>query len=240
VTGKRGHPRIAPAALLPAAVVLALVVLSWAAATGPVELLSPSGRTRAVPTPSQSTASPSTDEEATGTLREVTRDVQPRFDLAWLGDLIAYLLLIGVCLAVFLVARRLWLLRWKPPQKPGSVEFEVLPDVAVQEALLEDVDEQLTAVGEGSVRNGIVGCWLRLEQIVAAAGYPRLPAETSSEFVVRVLKSLDLDPRAAATLAALYREARFSEHELGEDKRTAARSALQALHEDLRVRGAVR
>jgi hypothetical protein len=120
------------------------------------------------------------------------------------------------------------------------VEFEVLPDVVVQEALRDDAEAQLAAVGEGSVRNGIVGCWLRLEEIVASAGYPRSPAETSSEFVVRVLKSLDLDPRAAATLAALYREARFSAHRLGEDERTAARSALQALHEELRSRGAAR
>jgi hypothetical protein len=239
VTGKRGHPRIAPAALLPAGVVLALVVLAWAAATGPVRLASPSGRVRDVASPPPSSASPS-DGTDPGNLREVTRDVRPRFDLSWLGDLLIYALLVGLCVAVFLGARRLWLHRWHPPEKPAVVEFEVLPQVSVQEALRADADAQLTAVGEGSVRNGIVGCWLRLEQIVADAGYPRSPAETSSEFVVRVLKSLDLDPRAAATLAALYREARFSEHRLGEDKRTAARSALQALHDDLRVRGAVR
>ena len=237
MTGKQRRPSSAPAALLPTAVVLGLLVLAWAAATGPVRLLSPSGRTRTFGSPSP--APPSTGGPPTGTLREVTRDARLRLDLSWLGDLIAYTVLIGVCVGVFLGARQLWLHRWHPPERPVAVEFETLPDATVVHALSEDVEAQVAAVGEGSVRNGIVGCWLRLEQAVAAAGCPRVPAETSSEFVVRVLKSLDLDPRAAGTLAALYREARFSEHELGEDKRTAARTALLSLHEDLRTRGAV-
>ena len=50
---------------------------------------------------------------------------------------------------------------------------------------------------------------------------------------MRVLKRLDLDPRAISDLSRLYREARFSEHELDESHRVAARSALQRLHSDL-------
>jgi hypothetical protein len=238
VAGKQRRPGIEPEALLPAAVVLGLVVLAWAAATGPVRLVSPSGRTRSFPSASPS-APPTSDGATTGTLREVTRDVRPVFHLAWLGDLLIYTLLIGVGIAAFLAARYLWQNRWRPPERPAVVDFDVLPDVAVREALLEDVDAQLAAIGEGTVRNGIVACWVRLENIVAAAGYPRFPAETSSEFVVRILRALDLDPRAAGALAALYREARFSEHDLGEDVRTAARQALAVLHDDLRVRGAV-
>jgi hypothetical protein len=64
-------------------------------------------------------------------------------------------------------------------------------------------------------------------------------SETSAEFVVRTLRAIDVDPRPIGALAALYREARFSDHELGEARRTAAREALQALHEELRGRGAV-
>jgi hypothetical protein len=78
-----------------------------------------------------------------------------------------------------------------------------------------------------------VACWLRLEQVIAAAGFPRHRSETSAEFTVRVLKVLDVDPRAISALARLYREARFSTHELGEDARTTAESALLRLHEDL-------
>jgi hypothetical protein len=61
------------------------------------------------------------------------------------------------------------------------------------------------------------------------------------------LHTLDLDPRAIGELSHLYREARFSEHELDETARTTARSALQQLHSDLQEldanpprRGAVR
>ena len=36
-----------------------------------------------------------------------------------------------------------------------------------------------------------------------------------------------------AELSALYREARFSEHELGEEHRERAEAALRALHQDL-------
>jgi hypothetical protein len=76
---------------------------------------------------------------------------------------------------------------------------------------------------------------LRLEEAVAAAGVRPGVAETSTELVSRVLHSLDVDPRAVATLAALYREARFSEHPMGEDARAAARASLTRLHEDLRA-----
>ncbi len=66
------------------------------------------------------------------------------------------------------------------------------------------------------------------------------PSETSAELTVRVLHHLDVDPRPVARLAALYREARFSEHELGEDARADARTALEQLRRDLDVRWAVR
>lgn len=237
MTAKGRRPVVAPAALLPTVVVIGLLVLVWAATTGPVRMLRGSGRTHPIGTriPPAPTVSGTADP---GNLREATKDVQPQFHLAWLGDLIMYALFLGACLVALLAVRWLWLHRWRPPEKPVEVEFEVLPG-AIIEALRHDVDAQLAAVEQGDARNGIVACWLRLQEIVAAAGLPPHPSETSAEFVVRTLKALDLDPRAIGTLAALYREARFSEHEIGEDGRTAARSALHVLHDDLRVRGAV-
>jgi hypothetical protein len=218
-------------------VVLGLLLLVWAATTGPVGMFSASGRTRTF-VPRQRPTPSAEESGAPGTLREATRDVQPTFDLAWVGDLIGWTLIIGVCVAAVLAVRWSWQHRWRRPPEPVQVDFEVLPD-KVADALRADVDVQRAAVAEGDPRNGIVACWLRLEEVVAAAGHPRRRSETSSELVVRVLRSLDLDPRAIGTLAALYREARFSEHTLGEDARTAAASALQALHEDLRSRRAV-
>jgi hypothetical protein len=224
-------------ALLPTVVLLGVLVLVWAATTGPVRMLSGSGRTFVFPTPSATSTQPS-ESSSTGNLREVTKDVAPQFHLAWLGDLIAWTVLVGIGIGLFLGLRWLWIHRWQAPAKPEEVEFDVLPDRLV-EALRHDAAAQHAAVEAGDPRNGIVACWLRLQEAVSEAGLPPHRSETSSEFVVRALHSLDLDPRAIGRLAALYREARFSEHELGEDARTAARDALHALHADLRARGAV-
>jgi hypothetical protein len=236
MTGTR-RPLLAPAAWLPTLVLLGLLVAVWAATTGPVRMLRDTGRrlTFDTPTPPPETAS---SDQGPPNLREITKDVQPQFDLSWLGDLIAGALLLGVCLAALLALRWWWLHRWHRPEKPETVDFDVLPD-AITEAMRADAQAQLEAVEQGSPRNGIVACWVRLQEILTGAGVAPRRSETSAEFVVRTLRSLDVDPRAIGALAALYREARFSDHELGEDRRTAARDALRALHEELRSRGAV-
>lgn len=223
--------------LFAAAIATGLVVLVWAAAAGPVGILSASGR-RFHFQPQPPPVTPS-NPGTTKNLREATRDVDQIVDLAWLGELIIWAIFLGILLGVFLVARRVWRDRWRAPAKPADVEFDVLPEVAA-EALRDDVEAQLAAVQEGSPRNGIVRCWLRLEEVVAAAGLPRNPWETSAEFTVRILHAIDLDPLAIGELSRLYREARFSEHELDETARTAARAALRQLHSDLQELGARR
>lgn len=237
--GTERRPVFAPAALLPVAVVIGLLVLVWASTTGPVRMLRDSGRRYVFEPPPHPPPTPYDGPSLMPSLREVTRDVHPLADLSWLGDLIATAVLLLVCVAVLLGLRWIWTHRWHPPAAPEEVAFEVLPDRVV-EALRRDRTAQLDAVGEGSPRNGIVACWLRLQEILSEAGVPPDRAETSAEFVVRALRALDLDPRPIATLAALFREARFSEHPVDEDARRAARTALEALHEDLSLRGAAR
>ena len=234
MTGRERRLTAAPAALLPAGVVLGLLVLVWAATTGPVRMLQDSGR-RYVFEPPTPTASASDGSTPAGTLREVTKGIKPIADLSWLGDLIATGTLLLVCSAVLLGLRWLWLHRWHPPEQPEEVPFEVLP-AQVAASISRDRTAQLEAVAEGAPRNGIVACWLRLQASVEEAGVPPRRSDTSAEFVQRALRSLDLDPRAVATLAALYREARFSEHPVGEDARDAARAALESLHDDLAAR----
>ena len=221
--------------LFAAAIATGLVVLVWAAAAGPVGILSASGR-KFVFRPPPPTPTPS---ETTGTknLREQTRDVERSLDLSWLGELIIWTILLALLVTAVLGIRRLWRNRWRAPERPADVAFDVLPESAVTEALRDDAASQFAAVQQGSPRNGIVRCWLRLEEVVAAAGLPRNQWETSAEYTVRILKTLDLDPRAIGGLSGLYREARFSEHELDETARTAARSALQQLHSDLQELG---
>jgi len=208
-----------------------LLVLVWAATTGPVAVFSASGR--------RFHFSPPTGRPSVSPLpgvksgREIARNLHSSTDLRWIGTLLTWALLIAVVTAVVLLLRLAWRHRWRPSEREPEVEFEVVPRDRLARVIRDDGPRQLDAMADGDPRNGIVRCWLRLEENIAAAGLPRQPAETSSEFTVRVLKTLDVDPRAIGELARLYREARFSEHELQESQRTAARSALQRLHSDL-------
>ena len=90
-------------------------------------------------------------------------------------------------------------------------------------------EDLLADRGTGSARNAIVACWLRLQRATRSAGLPALASETSHEFTVRALRRLDLDSAAIATLSELYREARFSEHDMGESQRDRAIAALGVL-----------
>jgi hypothetical protein len=167
---------------------------------------------------------------------EQLRRQPPQHDLSWVGDLIGWTFVIAVLAGLVWGLAWLWRHRWHRPPAPPELDVDALPDVrAVSAALGGDADTQLARLGEGEVRNGIVRCWLRLEEVIAQAGLPRDPAETSSEFTVRVLHALDLDPRAIGGLARLYREARFSEHPMDESARSAAQAMLAQLHADLRA-----
>jgi hypothetical protein len=239
VTGSRRAR--AARALLPTLALLGLLVLVWAATTGPVRMFGTAGaRPEPVPVPSDSPSAVPSESNPLPTYRELTRGVRATADLSWLGQLVAYTALLALCFGGYLLLRALWRHRWRRPEKPVEVSFDLTPRSGVAAAVARDAEEQLAAVELGGPRDGIVACWLRLEEVVAASGVTLRPAETSTELATRVLQTLDVDPRAVARLAALYREARFSEHPMGEDGRAAARAALRTLHQDLLESGAVR
>ncbi len=143
-----------------------------------------------------------------------------------------------VCLAVFAVVASVVLWRHRPRfqwprwRRRARADFDVLDDVAA--TITADASAQRAALGRGAPRNAIVECWLRLEATVTDAGVERNPADTSAELTERVLAGHDVDGAAISTLAALYREARFSEHPMGEESRRAAIEALDAVHDGLR------
>lgn len=142
----------------------------------------------------------------------------------------------GVAIIVWLVLRYAWrhrpTLRWTRRRRPArSVDFEVLDEVAT--AIKADAEAQQLALRGGTPRNAIVECWLRLEAAVVAAGVPRRPADTSTDLMLRVLAERPIEPTAIANLAALYREARFSDHPMTEDSRREAIDALDIVHEGL-------
>lgn len=144
-----------------------------------------------------------------------------------LGGIALTLLLAVVVLAIRANRRRR---RAAPPESAREA-----PD----RALLTDrrAARQARMLREGSPREAIIATWLDLERLVAAAGVPRRPSETSSELVVRVLDDREVPAAALTDLAALFREARFSTHELTEALRERAAGDLDAVHAALGARG---
>lgn len=163
---------------------------------------------------------------------------------------------LGWLLRVAFVLCALWLLykafRWveealanlrarRRPPRPVPVEFDVLDD---PEPLVEEIrrgaDEQFELLLGGLPRNAIVACWDRFEEHAERVNAARKPWETSSEFTLRLLDAVTADSAAVARLEALYREARFSAHEIDEARREAAVEALRAIHASLRAGASLR
>jgi hypothetical protein len=122
------------------------------------------------------------------------------------------------------------------PQRPGYVDFDVLDDPEpLVEEMREDADVQFELLLGGQPRNAIVACWDRFEEQAERVHAARKPWETSSEFTLRLLEAVSADADAVSRLEALYREARFSEHQITEGHRQAAVEALRAIHASLGI-----
>jgi hypothetical protein len=229
---------VGPAVL--AATVLVVVLATWAAAIGPDRVFSGDGasedtsselpdRERFAPEPPAAEEEEEEDDEGGGSAALIALEIA---------------ILLAIVYLLFLVVR--WVRldakpeRWRKRRRRRRVEFEVLPATPEQaaEAMVRDADQQLALLLDGSPRNGIVACWHRFEVQAEAAGFGREPWETSAEFTLRVLDVVSANERAVAELSVLYREARFSDHELAESARTAAVEALERIHRSLGARHA--
>ena len=208
-----------------AAVMAALVFAS----TGrPVEILTrprSSGKVSELPTVTRSPSVPTETPATTGT-GSANIDPSPLFLL-----LVQVVLVVVFCMMLVVLAQMLIAFARKPRiTRHDEPTFEV---PSVPEELLVSARERIRLLETGEPRNAIVAAWLNLESSAASTGLPRDPAETSSEYTARVLATWDVDPARLDDLAALYREARFSQHELGEEHRRRAIADLQVLHADL-------
>lgn len=182
--------------------------------------------------PSQTLSSSSTStigaDIPTQTIPEDPRSESP----PWLSVLIGALGFAIVATLAWLVLR--WLARaWRERRRDTAPAPPPIPPEAAAAALLEDRHQHWDALAEGTPDEAIVAMWVALEQSVARAGVQRSPSETSGELTLRVLDHLNVDGDAVETLAALYREARFSRHQLSDVQRERARGALRQVHDSL-------
>ncbi len=212
------------------------VVLVLAAATGPTGLVQDSGRDGSATQPTLDADSPADDGRSDDVPQSVEHsDEDPAALGGWVRDVLSVVLLVlllwvtaGVVRYVaHRVARDL-------PLEQLVLDLEPLPDVeTAREAVRRGGRRYDEVLAASEVRNGIVACWVLLEETATAVGLARGPAETATEFVVRFLHLLDVDPRPVATLAALYHEARFSTHTMPADARTRAQEALDEVRAEV-------
>ena len=142
------------------------------------------------------------------------------------------ILLVGTVLVVLLALARLLVAVLRKPHLTVHEEPTFAVPLVPTE-LLEAARQRLRDLESGEPRNAIVAAWLDLEGSAAATGLPRLPSETSTEYTERVIQAWAVDRDRLADLAALYREARFSVHPLGEEHRARAIADLRVLIADL-------
>ncbi len=224
-----------------ATALLVVVLAAWAASIGPSGVLRGEGPSPAgTPTVTRSASAPA------GHGGTDTEPAEPRGTPPWVRAF-ALLVDLAVLLGLVLLAARYAVVpavrsvrlrrRVRLRRTPERLEFPVLePPAAVAREILADADAQRRLLAEGgSPRNAVVACWHRFETQAAAAGLARGPWETSSEYTMRVLDLVDAHQPAVTRLGELYREARFSEHELTEAHRQEALDALDAIHRTIGV-----
>ncbi len=125
--------------------------------------------------------------------------------------------------------------RTAAPVTPQPAADEAFADIDAETArqLSRSAQRGLAALDHGTPRDAIVRCWIMLEEAVTQAGLARDPALTTEEFTRAVLARYDVRATGIADLGNLYREARFSSHQLGEPHRRRAVHALNLLRDDL-------
>lgn len=139
------------------------------------------------------------------------------------------LLVLIVLTVLFVVVRAIVRrLRRDPVIPKDAVRAGLLPDVLASG--LRDIEGELD---RGTSSEAVINAWLALERTATSIGIDDDVARTPAEFVAEVLGGFHVGPEAIERLAALYREARFSEHPIGEEQREAARQALRRVRADL-------
>jgi hypothetical protein len=142
------------------------------------------------------------------------------------------LLYLVIALVVLVLLRLIYQVATAPREKKGRDRSQQRTKA---ERLAEAVNQGLHAVERGTPTDAVIACWVGLEDAAEAAGVPRNEAETPAEFTVRVLAVDGVSAPDLATLAELYREARYSSHDSSENARTEARAALTRLRANLTV-----
>lgn len=166
---------------------------------------------------------------ASGQAGEAVSDTVGRL-LGWAA--VALVVLVAVVGLVLVL--RAWLTD-RDRRTPAAADAPDLDLEAVAVAVSGDASDRRAALSAGTPAEGIIAAWAHLEATLREAGVPLPPSRTSSEVSLDVLRRFAVDPETLATLADLYREARWSHHPLTEVDRARAATAYRSLDSDLRA-----
>jgi hypothetical protein len=86
---------------------------------------------------------------------------------------------------------------------------------------------------EPDPRRAVIAAYAHMEGTLASRGLARRGAETPLEYLARILRDLNVRDSAVRSLTSLFEYAKFSPHEIDEDMREEAISALMAVRDDL-------
>ncbi|MDI1460407.1 DUF4129 domain-containing protein [Catellatospora sp. KI3] len=228
---RRWWPLLAVAVLLTVAAAAASVSVLpiGPAVDGPQA--QPVASASASPTPSPSAPSPSASTQAVA-----------ESGSGWLGlAAVGVLLAIGVVVLVVLLgaaARSTTRFRRRAIRERPAVK---LPQAAAEAEVMAALDAGLLDLDDDAAdpRTAVIACWVRLEQAAAAAGVARLPGDTATDLVVRMLAGRRLSSDVLNGFADVYRRARFATHRVDAGMREQARSALRRLRAELAESGQV-
>lgn len=107
-------------------------------------------------------------------------------------------------------------------------------DEGVREGLARVVETSIDDLrGEPDPRRAVIAAYAHMEATLAMHGVARRGAEAPFEYLARILRELSVRDSTARSLTRLFEYAKFSAHEIGEDMREEAISALMAVRDDL-------
>jgi hypothetical protein len=107
-------------------------------------------------------------------------------------------------------------------------------DESVQEGLARAVETTIDDLRrEPDPRRAVIAAYAHMEGELASRGFARRSAEAPFEYLARILRELNVRDSAVRSLTRLFEYAKFSPHEIGEELREEAISALLAVREDL-------
>lgn len=214
-----------PPVLVPAVLAVGLLAVLAAASATPWRVSDRFGVWGDAPPWTEPTAPPSPLAPAT----------PPPLDAGDLGSVVAPLL--WGLLAVGGLALALWL--WRvlprrnlPRQQPGTLGTHALgqpegPSAPTVHQGVGRARHLLDTVADPT--DAVLAAWVALEQAAERSGVARRPADTPTEFTVRVLTATEADAGAVRALLALYHRARFARGGVGPDAVREARRCLDAL-----------